>query len=203
VLRSALTERCCLHRLSRDGLVSIEPPRQADPASLEAVHAHRVRVMLAGSLVTRGARARAPIWVGASVGGSEAAEASPAALTRWDAIYIIEDNSRRATRRRAEGLPRTRGTADVVLRVHVVTEAGVSTLAETRYVPGAAGRCQTSTERRRLHSRCWTSSDSVIGPSSSQDPPMARPSGSVTGLLRDSSSPSSKSSRGWRSRSTG
>jgi len=37
------------------------------------------------------------------------------------------------------GLPRARGKSEVVLRLHEVTDAGVTTLAESRYLPGDAG----------------------------------------------------------------
>lgn len=70
------------------------------------------------------------------LGGADSAEVSARALARWDAIYLVEDNAARAERRLAEGLPKTRGASDVVLRVHRITKSGVSTIAERRYVPG-------------------------------------------------------------------
>lgn len=85
-----------------------------------------------------------------TIGGADATDVSARALARWDAIYLVEDNAARAERRQVEGLPKTRGASDVVLRVHRITEAGVCTVAEKRYAPGNVGSAPARTGRAAL-----------------------------------------------------
>ena len=84
------------------------------------------------------------------LGGADAADVSACALARWDAVYLVEDNSARAERRQVEGLPKTRGASDVVLRVHRIAKGGIWTVAEQRYTPGGAGTASVRTGRAGL-----------------------------------------------------
>jgi DNA-cytosine methyltransferase len=59
---------------------------------------------------------------------------SPAALSRWRQIVLVEDDSARAVRRRAAGVADHAST--VLVRVHRVGRNGIRVAAERSYVPG-------------------------------------------------------------------
>lgn len=67
--------------------------------------------------------------------GEEVERVSPAALTRWSQIVLLEDDSARAVRRAAAGVAER--APRVLLRVHRIDSTGISVAAEESYIPGA------------------------------------------------------------------
>jgi DNA-cytosine methyltransferase len=128
----ALTKKRGLRRLRRNARVSDQAFSRSVLLGLEIVG----QSWFPSGMTLKNGSPTSSVGATGALGGPETSLVSPHALARWAAIYVVEDNSKRASRRQAQGLPRARGASDVVLRIHEVTRGGVSTVMETRYLPG-------------------------------------------------------------------
>jgi hypothetical protein len=60
----------------------------------------------------------------------------PWPASHWKQIVLVEDNSARSQRRRIAGVGPRRTSADVVLRLHKITQQGIVLMGERIYLPG-------------------------------------------------------------------
>jgi len=78
--------------------------------------------------------------------GGDVCLVSPAALSRWAGILLIEDDSARSARRGMAGV--ADGTSNMLLRIHRIDHDGARIVAERSYLPGS--RASNATRRPEL-----------------------------------------------------